>query len=105
MTPKPEPVQPKSPAAQIVEIRIRGHLDRHWTDWFDGLQAEQLETGETVLSGPVADQAALLGLLNKLNRLNLTILSVNEAPLDRGGSALSRPDPAATQSSSERRQE
>lgn len=91
MTPKPEHMQPESPAGQIVEIRIRGHLDPHWTDWFDGLQAEQLETGETVLSGRVADQAALMGLLNKLNRLNLTILSVSEVPANRGSSALSPP--------------
>jgi hypothetical protein len=76
---------------QIIEIHVRGHLDHYWTDWFDGLEARLLPTGETVLTGPVADQAALIGLLNKLSRLNLTIVSVGEVPSTRGGSLLGPP--------------
>ncbi len=90
---KPEEhVDPSAPiGGQIVEIRVRGHLDHYWTDWFEGMKAQLVDTGETVLTGPVADQAALLGLLNKLSRLNLTILSVAEVPAMRGGSVLSPP--------------
>lgn len=84
-----DPVPPSG--GHIVEIRVRGHLDHYWTDWFEGMKAELVDTGETVLTGPVADQAALLGLLNKLGRLNLTIVSLAEVPATGGGSALSPP--------------
>ena len=60
------------------EIRVRGQLSDLWADWFEGLTIRQSENGEMVLSGPIADQAALMGVLNKLSRLNLTLLSVNE---------------------------
>lgn len=60
------------------EIHLKGHLDSAWTDWLEGLEVQLLETGETVLSGFIVDQAALMGILNKLNRLNLPLLSVNE---------------------------
>lgn len=94
MTPDRENPQHDPRTATVIEIRFRGHLDHYWTDWFDGLQVVQLETGETMLSGPIADQAALMGLLNKLNRLNLTILSVGEIPPEPGGSVLgTRGDP------------
>ena len=62
----------------IFEIRIKGHLDRAWSDWLEGLEMELLDNGEMILSGRIADQAALMGVLNKLVRLNLTLLSVNE---------------------------
>jgi hypothetical protein len=62
------------------EIRIRGWIDRHWTAWFDGLtmRHEGLEDHAplTVLTGPVADQAALRGILCRIWDLNLTVLSV-----------------------------
>ncbi len=61
------------------EIRVRGQLGKEWSDWFEGLEMRPLENGEMVLHGCVADQAALMGVLNKLHRLNLTILSVNGA--------------------------
>jgi hypothetical protein len=63
---------------QSYEIHIKGHLNRDWTDWLEGMQMRYQENGEMILSGVLADQAALMGVLNKLNRLNLTILSVNE---------------------------
>jgi hypothetical protein len=60
----------------VVEIRVKGHLDRQWSDWLGGLEPTLLDSGEMVLSGPIVDQAALIGILNRLNGLNLTILSV-----------------------------
>jgi hypothetical protein len=61
----------------IYHIRVKGHLDLYWTDWFDGLTITHEATGETLLSGPVIDQAALYGILLKLQNLNLSLLSVN----------------------------
>jgi hypothetical protein len=60
----------------FFEIRLKGQLDRQWLDWLGGLEPTLLDNGEMVLSGPIVDQAALIGILNKLNGLNLTILSV-----------------------------
>ncbi len=59
------------------EIRVRGHLGPDWSDWFEGLALLPLENGEMLLSGRIVDQAALLGVLIKLNRLNLALLSVS----------------------------
>jgi hypothetical protein len=61
----------------VYEIRIKGHLSSQWTDWFDGLTITQEEGGETLLTGPVTDQAALHGLLKKVRDLGLPLLSVN----------------------------
>ena len=61
---------------QIYQIRVRGHLSDAWTEWFDGLGIENLPNGESLLSGPVADKAALHGLLSKVRDLNLTLLAV-----------------------------
>lgn len=58
------------------EIRIAGQLDPSWSDWFDGLMITY-QNDETMLVGSVPDQAALLGILTKIGRLNLTLLSVN----------------------------
>lgn len=60
-------------------IRVKGHLEGPWTDWFGGLAVTLEETGDTVLSGPVADQAALHGVLRKVRDLGLTLLSVDSA--------------------------
>ena len=61
----------------IYQIRIKGHLGRHWTDWFGGLTLTALDNGETLLTGPVVDQAALHGLLRKVRDLGMPLLSVN----------------------------
>jgi hypothetical protein len=58
------------------EIRVKGHLNPNWSDWLEGLELKLLENGEMILSGTIVDQAALMGVLNKLYRLNLTLLSV-----------------------------
>jgi hypothetical protein len=62
----------------FFEIRVRGHLDSKWLDWLEGLEAKLLDNGEMILSGTLVDQAALMGVLNKLNGLNLTLLSVSQ---------------------------
>ena len=58
-------------------IRLKGHLEGPWTDWFGGLAVTIEPTGDTVLSGPVADQAALHGVLRKVRDLCLTLVSVD----------------------------
>ena len=64
-------------------IRLKGHLDPRRSEWFEGLAMTQTESGETVLSGPVADQTALHGLLAKIRDLNLTLISVTRAEPER----------------------
>jgi hypothetical protein len=58
------------------EIRLKGHLDNRWADWFDGLTITREDNGETRLSGPVVDQAALHGLLRKVRDLGLPLVAV-----------------------------
>jgi hypothetical protein len=60
----------------VYEIVIEGHLSSQWSDWFDGLTIQNEPTGETRLTGLVADQAALYGVLTKIHDLNLVLLSV-----------------------------
>jgi len=60
----------------IYEIRIQGHLGQEWTGWFEGLAVTLADNGETVLTGPVADQAALFGVLRKVRDIGLPLLSV-----------------------------
>jgi hypothetical protein len=61
----------------VYQIRIKGHLDSQWTEWFDGLTITLEEDGDTLLTGPVVDQAALYGLLKKVRDLGTPLLSVN----------------------------
>ncbi len=60
----------------VYEIRLKGHLDEEWSDWFDGMTITLEDTDETLLTGPVVDQAALHGLLKKVRDLGLTLISV-----------------------------
>jgi len=60
----------------VYQIRVKGKLEQKWSEWFDGLAITQQAGGETVLVGPVADQAALYGLLTKILNLGLPLISV-----------------------------
>ncbi len=66
----------------LWEIRIKGHLDNRWAGWFGGLTITLKEDGDTLLTGPVVDQAALHGLLRKVRDLGLPLLSVNRVEPD-----------------------
>ncbi len=68
--------------AGTYEIRIKGHLDDKWADWFAGLTITLEEDGDTLLTGPVIDQAALHGLLKKVRDLGMTLISVVQVQLD-----------------------
>ena len=60
----------------VYQIRIKGHLGRQWTDWFGGLTITLEDNGETLLTGPVVDQAALHGVLKKVRDLGMPLVSV-----------------------------
>jgi len=66
-----------------VEIRIKGHIAPHWSDWFAGLTVSQTDD-ETILTGEVDDQAALFGLLARVRDLGLSLLSVNSVEQEPG---------------------
>jgi hypothetical protein len=66
----------------VYQIRIKGHLGREWTDWFEGLTITMEDNGETLLTGLAVDQAALFGLLRKVRDVDLPLLSVS--PVEPG---------------------
>ena len=64
------------------EIRVQGHLDQCWSEWFDGLAISYDADGNTVLRGPLVDEAALHGVLNKVRDLALPLLAVSREQTD-----------------------
>jgi len=70
--------QAEANQARIYQIRIQGHLGRQWTDWFAGLRITLEDNGDTLLTGPVVDQAALYGLLKKVRDLGMPLVAVNQ---------------------------
>jgi hypothetical protein len=70
--PKTDPSQ-----SMVYQIRMQGHLGHQWADWFGGLSIRREDNGDTLLTGPVVDQAALHGLLRKVRDLGMPLLSVN----------------------------
>ncbi len=77
LEPKPDPNQPV-----VYQIRIKGHLGSQWRDWFGGLTITLEDNGDTLLTGPVVDQAALHGLLKKVRDLGMPLVSVS--PVEPG---------------------
>jgi hypothetical protein len=72
----------------VFQIKIKGHLGEQWTDWLGGLTIRLEEDGDTVLTGPVFDQAALYGLLRKLRDLGAPLVSINPVgPVPPGNSS------------------
>ena len=72
--------------SQSYEIRIKGHLDLVWSDWFGGLTISHQENGVTLLTGQVTDQAALHGILGRVRDLGLPLISVQAT--DDSGTAI-----------------
>ena len=70
--------QPSRSGGGLLEIRVKGHLNNKWSDWLENLDMKLLDNGEMILTGHIGDQAALMGILNKLYGLNLALLSVSE---------------------------
>ena len=68
---------------RFYEIHIEGHLADRWSDWFEGLAIHNDLNGETTLSGLLTDQAALIGVLNRIQSLNLVLISVNRRFADK----------------------
>jgi hypothetical protein len=66
------------------EIRVTGHLDSRWAAWFDGLSLTRADDGTTVLRGPIVDQAALHGVLQKLRDIGVPLVSVTQLPTEGG---------------------
>jgi hypothetical protein len=71
------------PTAGPYQIRIMGHLDGRWVAWFDGLTVRHDGDGTTVLTGPIADQAALHGLLQRVRDLGIPLISVTRSEPDQ----------------------
>ena len=76
-----------TPHEKVYEIRLEGHLEARWVKWFDGLTITLEENGNTLLSGPVVDQAALHGLLKKVRDLGMPLISVVNVEPDRPDAA------------------
>ena len=68
--------------SEMHEIRVQGRLDDRWVDWLEGLALTREDDGTTTLTGPLADQAALHGVLNTIRDLNLPIVSVRRVSPD-----------------------
>ena len=67
---------------QQVEIRVKGRIDERWSEWLDGLTIRHTAQDESVLTGPILDQAALYGLMSKLRDLGLSLLSLHCVELE-----------------------
>jgi len=82
-----DPCQP-----MVYQIRIKGHLGSGWSDWFGGLTITLSDNGDTLLTGPVVDQAALFGLLKKVRDLGMPLVSVSS--VQGGQAAVSKVKPS-----------
>jgi hypothetical protein len=80
---KLDTVKKEEKEPMIYQIRLQGHLSRQWADWFGGVTITLQDNGETLLTCPVVDQAALYGLLRKVRDLGLPLISVTRAQTDQ----------------------
>ena len=94
------PSEGDRPEARRYEIRLAGHLDAHWATWFDGLAVSHQGDGTTVISGSVADQAALHGLLQRVRDLGLPLVSVTQVDTDEPDLPPTTPASSANQEGS-----
>ena len=74
----------------LYEIRVEGHLADRWSDWFEGLTIRNEANDDTILTGVLADQAALYGVLTKIHNLNLVLVSVQRSDCDESQSPSGR---------------
>ncbi len=79
LTAPPDSVQP-----MVYQIRLKGHLDSQWADWFEDLTITLEADGDTLLTGPVIDQAALHGLLKKIRDLGMPLVSIIQVEQKKG---------------------
>jgi hypothetical protein len=77
----------------VYEIRVKGHLDGCWSEWFDGLKIANVENGDALLWGEIVDQSALHGVLNKVRDLNLPLISVTGVNPDQQDPAIGPAEP------------
>ena len=84
--PNTDPHQPP-----LYQIRVKGRLGRQWAAWFAGLTITPEDNGDTLLTGPVVDQAALHGLLGRVRDLGLTLLAVERLEPDQVASSADNP--------------
>lgn len=82
-----DPRRRSTDAPACYQIRVRGAIAPHWSDWFDGLAIAYDAGGDTLLSGPLADQAALYGVLHRIRDLGLVLLEVTWLPEHAGEAA------------------
>ena len=80
---------PEAREAGRYEIRLTGHLEERWGAWFDGMTVSRAGDGTTVINGPVADQAALHGVLQRVRDLGLPLISVRKVEADPSDSPTS----------------
>ena len=73
-----------------IEIRVKGQIDQHWSDWFGGLTITHTERGDSILTGIVRDQAELRGLLSKISDLGLELILVNVTGISKENTCINR---------------
>jgi len=81
----------QDPDSGRYEIRVKGHLESRWAVWFDGMSLTNEADGTTSIHGPVIDQAALHGVLQKVRDLGLPLVSVTQVDLDQPDASLADP--------------